>query len=77
MADRLTLRRTRSISNMARITTRTYDGGVGVVGVGIQKTVSGMTVTAFSVGDRVGTGWCVGSGGCHTRGHSAVVASGA
>ena len=60
---------------MAGITTRTHDSRVCVVGIGTQKTDSGMTVTTLRVGDRVGAGWCVGSGGRHTRGHSAVVAS--
>ena len=79
MADRLTLRRTRPISNMAGIAgyTRSYNGRASMVGVGIQKTDSGMTVTTLRVGDRVGAGWNVVGGGCLTRGHSAVVASGA
>ena len=62
---------------MARITTRTHNGGVGMVGIGIQKIVSGMAVPAFRVGNRVSAGWGVVCGGRHTRGHSAVVASGA
>ena len=36
---------------MAGITAISHDGRVGVVGVGRQKTDSGMTVTAFSIGN--------------------------
>lgn len=60
---------------MAGITTRTYNGRVGVVRVGVEKTDRGMTVTAFSIGDRVCARWCVGGCGCLTRGHRAVVAT--
>ena len=64
-------------NTMAGIAPVTYNDRAGMVGVGIQKTDSGMTVTAFRVGDRVGAGWVVGGGGRHTRGHCAVVATGA
>ena len=79
MADHLTLRRTRTISNMTGITryTRAHNVRAGMVWVRIQKTGSGMTVTAFRVSDRVGAGWGVSGGCCHTGGHLAVVASGA
>ena len=66
MTVRLTLRRP---STMAGITgyTRTQNVRAGVVGVGIQKTDSSMTVTAFSVGN------CMAF--VLTGGHGAVVAS--
>ena len=77
VADRLPLRRSGAISNMAGITTRIHNGRVCVVWVGIQKTDSGMAVTAFNVGNRVAAGWCIGGSWCLTRGHSAVVATAA
>ena len=84
MANSLTCSRTTTISNMAGVTryTRTHNVRAGVVGVGIQKTGSGMTVTAFRVGDRVSAklgrfaaGYGFIFGGCLTDGYSAVVAS--
>ena len=77
MADRLPRSRTTAISNMAGVTryTRTHYVRAGVVGVGRQKTNSGMTVTAFRVGDRVFTGRGVGGGGRFTSGNSAVMAT--
>jgi len=62
MADRLPFRLTSTISNMAGITcyTRTHNVRAGMVGVGIQKTGRGMTVTAIGVGVWVVAGWGVG-----------------
>ena len=76
MADRLTLRRSCTMAGITRYT-RTYNVRAGVVGVRIQKTDSSMTVPTFRVGDRVGAGWSVSGGWCHTCGYLAVVASGA
>ena len=79
MPNRLPQCRTRSIGNMAGITgyTRTDNFRTGVVGVGIQKTGRGMTVTAFSVGDRVGAGRGVVFGGCLACSDGSVVTTAA
>ena len=76
MADRLALRCSSTMAGMTRYT-RAHNVGAGMVWVGIQKTDSSMTVTTLRVGDRVGAGWGVSGGGCHTCGYLAVVASGA
>ena len=57
--------------------TRTHNIGAGVVWVGIQKTDSGMAVTAFRAGDRVGAGRDVSRGRRLASGHSSVVAAAA
>ena len=76
MADRLALRCSSTMAGITRYT-RAHNVGAGMVWVGIQKTGSGMTVTAFRVSDRVGAGWGVSGGWCYTGGHLAVVATGA
>jgi len=79
MTDRLTRRRTRTISNMTGIAryTRTHNVRAGMIGVGVQETDRGMAITAFRVGDRVGAGWDVSGSRRHTSSHSAVVATAA
>ena len=76
MARRLALRHSSTMAGITRYT-RTDNVRTSMVRVGIQKTDSGMTVSAFSVDDRVAAGWGVGGGGRHTGGNSAVVACGA
>ena len=56
--------------------TRADNIWTGMVRVGILKTDRGMTVTAFSVGNRVSAGWGVGGSGSHTCGNSTIVATG-
>ena len=79
MTNRLTQCRTGTISGMAGITgyTGTHNVRTGVVGVGIQETGRGMTVTAFGVGNRVIAGRRIVLCGCLTRSHSTVVATAA
>ena len=47
-----------------------------MVGVGIEKTGRGMTVTTFRVGDRVIARWRVRWSGRLAHGHGVVVAAG-
>ena len=56
---------------MAGIAAVTHNVRASMVGEGIQKTGSGMTVSAFSVGVRVAA--ALEGGGRLTCGHSAVV----
>ena len=72
MTDDLPLCRSGAIGNMAGVAAVTLNGRTGVVRVGIQKTCSGVTVTAFRSGVRM----------CAVRGrwrlaysHGAVVAA--
>ena len=62
---------------MAGITryTWTYNVRTGVVGVGIEKTNSSMTVAAFSIGDWVRAGRGVSRGWRLTNSYSTVMAS--
>jgi len=59
------------------IATGSDDSGVGVIGVGAQKTRRRMTANTLGTGNRVGAGRIVGSRGCLTDGGAAVVATGA
>ena len=71
MADRLSLRRTSTISNMTGITryARTHNFRTGVVGVAAQKTNRAMAGTAFRGGVLMNRRICL------TDGHGAIVAT--